>query len=83
MLFNVRYIHKISPRDTDVAGPVELRESDFANRKTLAAALRKAKVLSHGERIRDFRIEVSKDQVVVFPQASIWWSIVLTPAGSS
>lgn len=78
MLFNVRYVHKISPRDSDTMGPVEIPDNSFSNRNTLAAALRKAKVMESGGRLQNFRVE--GDKVVAFPVKSIWHSIVLTEA---
>ena len=73
--YQVRYVHKISPSDKDVAGPIELTLKDLASRTALGAALRRARILAHGDSLKDFRIE--KDRVVVFPKASIWHSIIL------
>jgi hypothetical protein len=76
----VRYVHKISPSEKDVAGPVELSMADLATKKSLAAALRRARVIQGGDTIRSFRFEDSK--IVVFPQASIWHSIILHLPGT-
>lgn len=80
----VRYVHKISPRDTDVKGPVKIPNGAFSDSKNLAAALRKAGVLDTGARIRSFRSE--GDKVVVFPSmpglTTYWHSIILTHADS-
>lgn len=77
MKFMVRYVHKIAPRASDVMGPVEINDNAFSNRNTLAAALRKARVLSSGDRLKSFRVE--GDKVIAFPMASIWHSVILTP----
>lgn len=76
MKYAVRFVHKISPSDADVAEPVELSDGSFADRTKLGASLRKAKVLSTGERLHSFRVE--RDRVVAFPAGTIWHSIVLT-----
>lgn len=78
MEYNVRFIHKISPSPTDTKGPVEIPDKAFSNRRTLGYALRFAGVLCRGERIATFRVEGAK--VIVFPQATIWHSIILEPA---
>jgi hypothetical protein len=74
----VRLVHKISPSDKDVMGPVHIPAGAFSNKKTLAAALRKARAgLSSGETLSTFRVE--GDKVVAFPAGrSIWHAIVLT-----
>ena len=74
--YMARYVHKISPRDSDVEGPFSIPGSAFSNRNTLAKAMRVAGILSSGERLRSFRVEA--DRIVTFPQNSIWHSIVLT-----
>jgi hypothetical protein len=81
MRYDVRFVHKISPRDSDVSGPIEVGGGAFSDRKTLAATLRKAKVLGAGERLRTFRVE--GDRVVAFPDRGIWHSIVLTPSNDN
>lgn len=48
----------------------------FADRKMLARALREADVLPSGTRLREMRVE--GDKVVVFPQGTIWHSVILT-----
>lgn len=80
----VRFVHKISPSDKDVMGPVHIPASAFSDRKTLGVALRKVKVLGAGGSIRSFRTE--GDKVVVFPTmpglTTYWHAIILTHAGS-
>ena len=74
-----RYVHKISPRDTDTFGPIRLTDSDFRDRKTLGAALRKARVAI--DRVNSFRYE-GGGKYVVFPEnRSVWHAIVLTRVG--
>ena len=80
MRYLTHYIHKISPSDKDVGEPVDLSLTDLASRSALVAALRRAKILSAGDKIKDFRIE--KDRVVVIPQGSIWHSIILHLPGT-
>jgi hypothetical protein len=79
-LWMVRYVHKISPSEKDVMGPVHIPGGAFADRKTLGAALRKVKVLDAGASVRSFRTEGNK--VVVFPSmpglTTYWHAIVLT-----
>lgn len=81
--YMVRYVHKISPSDKDVMGPVHVPAGAFSNSKTLGAALRKVGVLMAGARVRNFRAEGEK--VVIFPSApgltTYWHAIILTPAG--
>ena len=80
----VRYVHKILPSDKDVMGPVHISGGAFSNRKTLGAALRKAKVMMTGASVRSFRAEGNR--VVVFPSApgltTYWHSIILTHEGT-
>lgn len=74
--YKARYVHKIAPSDKDVsATPVELTLTDLASRSALGAALRRARILPHGGAVKSYRIEGNR--VVVFPQASIWHSIIL------
>ncbi len=79
--YQVRYVHKIAPSDKDVAGPIDLSLKDLESRSSLGAALRRTRILSTGDRIRDFRIE--KDRIVAFPQNSIWHSIILHLPGTA
>ncbi len=79
--YETRYVHKIAPKDTDVGDPVDLSPTDLASKSALAAALRRARILTSGDKVRDFRVE--KDRVVVFPQASIWHSIILHLPGTA
>ena len=76
----VQYIHKISPSDKDTAGPIELSLKDLENRAALGAALRRQRIMHTGDKIKDFRIE--NDRVVVFPQKSIWHSIIMHLPGT-
>lgn len=80
-MWMVRYVHKISPSDKDVKGPVHIPGGAFSNKNTLGAALRKAGVMGSGEPVKSFRVE--GDKVVVFPggRPQIWHAIVLTHAG--
>jgi hypothetical protein len=81
MRYLTRYVHKISPKETDTGEAVDLSPTDLTDRKKLAAALRRVGLLSAGEQIRDFRIE-KEGRVVVFPKASIWHSIILHLPGT-
>lgn len=80
----VRYVHKISPSDKDVAGPIHLSAGDLASKKTLGAALRKQRILMNGASIRSFRTEAG-GKIVTFPSmpgmTTYWHAIVLTPVG--
>lgn len=77
--YHVRYVHKISPRDSDV-GRVALPDSAFSNKNTLASAMRKAGILIKGGYLRSFRTEGNR--VVTFPVCpgltTYWHSIILT-----
>lgn len=75
-MYQTRYIHKISPRDTDVGPEITLNEGDFADSCRLARALREHKILESGRRLGSFRVEGNK--VVCFPAGGIWHSIILT-----
>ena len=78
--FHARYVHKIAPKDTDVSGPHTIPDGAWSDSKTLGKALRCAKVLLPGARVRSFRVEGNK--VVVFPTlpglSTYWHAIVLT-----
>ena len=76
-----RYVHKISPKDTDVGDAVDLSPTDLASKSALTKALRRSGALTSDGKIDDFRIE--KDRVVVFPKGSIWHSIVLHLPGTA
>lgn len=74
----IRYVHKISPRDTDVReASLNILDLDTHNLTALGAALRKAHVLESGTRVRSARHENGK--IVVFTDRGIWHSIVITP----
>jgi hypothetical protein len=81
----VRYVHKISPSNQDVKGPITIPGGAFSNSKMLGAALRRAGVLAPGAQVRSFRVE--GDKVVVFPSlpgsTTYWHSIILTNADSN
>lgn len=90
MKFMVKFVHKISPSDKDVTGPVEIPNEAFKDKKSLGAALRKipskidypgqSRILMSGESVRSFRQE-GDNKIVVFPQSSsVWHAIVLTEA---
>jgi hypothetical protein len=73
-------VHKISPSAKDTGPDVEISDNAWSNRNTLAKALRKARVLDPGARVRSFRVE--GDKVVVFPSipgmTTYWHSVILT-----
>lgn len=81
MQYETRYVHKISPSEKDVGPTIDLDPAALESKTKLAAALRDARVLSRGDRISSFRVE--KDRIVVFPQASIWHSIILHLPGTA
>lgn len=81
MRYETRYVHKIAPKDTDVGNPIDLEPKDLESKSALAAALRRARILSTGDKINSYRIE--QDRIVVFPQASIWNSIILHLPGTA
>lgn len=82
MRYSVRYVHKISPRDTDTAKSIVLSDDDIGSKNALGAALRREKIIHKGERLRLSRVE--KDgKVIAWPAASIWWSIIMTPIGEN
>jgi hypothetical protein len=74
--YRVRFIHRVSPRDTDVRD-VQIPDGAFADRNALGAALRAAGVLNSGHRVRSFRTE--GDKVIAFPSGAcnIWQSIII------
>jgi hypothetical protein len=78
--YNVRFIHRVSPRPSDVMR-AELPDGAFADRNTLGAALRAAGVLASGQRVRTFRVEGNR--VIVFPHMAgccVWHSIIIENA---
>jgi hypothetical protein len=82
-MYSVRLVHKISPSDKDVFGPVHLDARDLDNKVAMGAALRRLvpSALGPGQAVRSFRREAG-GKIVAFPsKRSIWWSIVLTPVG--
>ena len=81
MRYETRYVHKISPSEKDVGPTVDLSPTDIESKTKLAAALRRGRVLSHGDAISSFRFE--NDRIVVFPKASIWHSIILHLPGTA
>lgn len=81
MRYETRYVHKISPSEKDVGPTVDLSPTDIESRTKLAAALRRARVLTHGDAIKSFRFE--DDRIIVFPQTSIWHSIILHLPGTA
>ena len=81
MQYETRYVHKIAPNEKDVGPTVDIDPAALSSKTKLAAALRNAKVLSRGDRIDSFRIE--NDRIIVFPQASIWHSIILHLPGTA
>lgn len=81
MRYETRYVHKISPNEKDVGPTIDLAPTDLESKTKLAAALRRTRVLSHGDAINSFRFE--GDKIIVFPQKSIWQSIVLHLPGTA
>jgi hypothetical protein len=78
--YNVRYVHKVAPKDTDTGPSVLLSGNVFADRKTLAKALRQTGVIASEARIREYRVEGNK--VVIFPtvpgMTTYWHSVIMT-----
>ena len=78
--YAVRFVHKISPSDKDVAPSVELPGGAFADRNALGRVLRQAGVLIPGARVREFR--VTGGEVAIFPTCpgltTYWHCVVLT-----
>ena len=81
-MYMVRYVHKISPSDKDVAGPVHVPAAALASKKSLGASLRKSGIMMAGASVRSFRVEAD-GKVAIFPSApgmtTYWHAIVLTP----
>jgi hypothetical protein len=79
-VYSVRYVHKISPRDTDVGPNIQLPDGCFSDRKLLGKSLRDRKIMMCCASVRTFRVE--GDKVIVFPQCpgltTYWHSIVLS-----
>ncbi len=68
MRYEVRFVHPIDPRETDR----ELRELEISagmltDRKLLAQAMRKARVLSSGVAIREMRTKDAGRVITLFP----------------
>ena len=76
-MYNVRYVHKIFPKDTD-RSIVTIPETSFSDKKLLAKSLRKNSVLPMGVSIREMRVE--GDKVVIFPTKCCWHSITIEEA---
>jgi len=81
MRYETRYVHKISPSEKDIGNPVDLSPTDLTSKTSLAATLRRARVLPAGGAIQSFRVE--NERIVVFPQASVWHSIILHRPGTA
>ena len=79
--YTVRYVHKISPRPSDVGKNVFLTPADLASKNALAAALRKEGVLLPGARVREYRVEGGGACIVAFPVlpglTTYWHSLIL------
>lgn len=71
----VKFIHKISPRDTDVFSGIEIPDNAWADKKTLAKAMRNKGLLVTGQRLRSFRVEGNR--VITFPQRSSCWHCII------
>lgn len=85
-IYTVRYVHRISPKDTDVAPDIELdtdsllTDASISNallRRSLGRALREAKLLIKGQRLNSCRIDKGGRYIVCFPADSVWHSIIL------
>jgi hypothetical protein len=72
--YEIRRVHKIAPRDSD-RETATLPDSAFSSKTALADALRKAGILSRGQRLREFRIE--GDKVIAFPEGGSWHSLII------
>jgi len=84
MEYTTRYVHKVATSSKDVGDNVSLDTRDLADRKTLGAALRKARILIKGGTVREYRAE-RDGRIVAFPTCpgltTYWHSIILTPIG--
>ncbi len=78
-VYSVRYVHKVSPRETDTGPNVKLTPRDLASAASIAKALRRAKVMYRGEKVGDYRVDAGR--LIVFPRGvpGGWHSIILTP----
>ena len=90
--YMVRFVHKISPSESDVAGPIILSSvAIMGDRRTFGGALRDSTMnmrqfgnaLGGAKGVRSFRIEAG-GRIVAFPSnPSIWHSIIFTPVSDS
>jgi len=84
MEYTTRFVHKVSTSSKDVGPDATLDARDLTDRKTIGAALRKARILIKGGSVRQWRIE-RDGKIVVFPVcpglSTYWHSIILTPVG--
>ena len=80
--YQVQYVHKIAPRDSDRGPIVRLSKKQLASRPLLARALREQRALYSEGRIRSYHVE-SNGQIVVFPyvpgMTTYWHAILLWP----
>lgn len=78
-MWSVRFVHKVSPRDSDRMAPVRIPDGAWSDTRKLGAALRAVGVLGKGARVKSFRAE--GDSVAVFPAmpglTTYWHSIIL------
>lgn len=76
--WSVRFVHKVSPSDSDTHPPVALERGVFEDRKALAAALRDLDILPAKGTITECRYEDGR--YLVFPQVpgmtTFWHCIV-------
>ncbi len=76
----VRLVHKISPSDKDVQ-EVQLDPEKLNRTKDIAAELRRTQILLKGQRLIGWRYTLARE-IVAFPAASIWHSIIITEKAS-
>jgi len=84
MDYTTRFVHKVSTSSKDVGPDIALDARDLIDRKTLGAALRKARILIKGGTVQEYRVE-RDGRIVAFPTcpglSTYWHSIILTPIG--
>lgn len=77
MRYSVRYVHKIATQAYDSADSRSFEPHQLADAKAIGKAFRESRLLCKGDRVAAYRFEPG--QLVVFPAASIWHAIILTP----
>lgn len=86
--YMVKYVHKISPSEKDVAGPIHLSANDLKDRKSLAAALRRQKILMTGGTMRfgekqEHSLKLGPGETVKQFRIEAGGKIVVFPGGKS